>query len=70
MKPKSINHKKIIMVKAVMVLVVFFGLSLAHASDLIIIVPYNPEGTEIQQDEQWVTVAEQFEVYKEEIGLE
>ncbi|MBU1170227.1 MAG: PKD domain-containing protein [Proteobacteria bacterium] len=40
------------------------------SAELLIIVPYNPTGSVVQQDEAWVQVAEQFETYKEETGMD
>lgn len=45
-------------------------LDTARAADLIILVPYTSTGTEIQQDERWMTVANQYQVYKEDLGLD
>ncbi len=38
--------------------------------NMIIIVPYKSDGTAVQRNTAWNTVAEQYRVYKESTGLE
>ena len=66
-------EKKFTIRLVILVLILFaavLGAESALATELIIIVPYNPAGTVIQQDERWVDVAQQFEVFKENIGMD
>ena len=59
-----------LMLNVLILWAVVLGAGGALAAELIIIVPYNPAGTTIQQDERWVDVAQQFEVYKENVGMD
>ncbi|MCD4721027.1 MAG: PKD domain-containing protein [Desulfobacula sp.] len=69
MKQIKFDNCNICLLISLFVVLIFFPVPSAFSTDLVIIVPYKSTGTFVQQDEAWITVAEQYQYYREESGV-